>query len=163
VARTSIIDAHTHIYRTQAIGRQAMTSLNPNIEWNGTPEELRTCMAAFGISHSVGLVVTPTREMHEKAVASIPADVTGAERRLREAEMSGQMLARMGRNNQWGSAIGRDIPRDHAICKRGPRADGRRQAAVGGPRIGRERSEGNQAVADAAPGPCERPAAMARV
>ncbi len=110
MARTSIIDAHTHIYRTQAIGRQAMTPLNPYIEWNGTPEELRTCMAAFGISRSVGLVVTPTREMHEKAVASLPADVIGAERRLREAEMSGQMLARMGRNNQWGSAIGREFP-----------------------------------------------------
>src|SRR6266542_4388159 len=81
VARTSVIDAHTHIYRTQEIGRQAMTSLNPDIQWNGTPEELRSCMAAFGIARSVGLVVTPTREMREKAVAGLPAGLPDTERR----------------------------------------------------------------------------------
>lgn len=110
MARAPIIDAHTHIYRTREIGYQAMSSLNPNIAWNGTPEELRPCMAAAGIVRSVGLVVTPTREMREKAYASLPADLSMDERHRREAEIDRQMLGRMERNNRWGSAIGREYP-----------------------------------------------------
>lgn len=105
-----IIDAHTHIYRTREIGYQAMSSLNPNIAWNGTPEELRPCMAAAGIVRSVGLVVTPTREMREKAYAGLPADLSESERRQRQAEIDRQMLGRMERNNRWGSTIGREYP-----------------------------------------------------
>lgn len=110
MAREPIIDAHTHIYRTREIGYQAMSSLNPNIAWNGTPEELRPCMAAAGIVRSVGLVVTPTREMREKAYANLPSDLSADERRRREAEIDRQMLGRMERNNRWGSAIGREYP-----------------------------------------------------
>jgi predicted TIM-barrel fold metal-dependent hydrolase len=110
MAREPIIDAHTHIYRTREIGYQAMSSLNPNIAWNGTPEELRPCMAAAGIVRSVGLVVTPTREMREKAYASLPTDLSADERRQREAEIDRQMLGRMERNNRWGSTIGREYP-----------------------------------------------------
>lgn len=110
MARGPIIDAHTHIYRTREIGYQAMSSLNPNIAWNGTPEELRPCMAAAGIVRSVGLVVTPTREMREKAYASLPADLNADERRRREEEIDRQMLGRMKRNNHWGSTIGREYP-----------------------------------------------------
>lgn len=110
MARTGVIDAHTHIYRTEAIGHQAMSSLNPNIAWNGTPAELRACMAAFGVTRSVGLVVTPTREMREKAVAGLPAGLSAAERREREAAIDQQMRERMARNNRWGSALGPEYP-----------------------------------------------------
>jgi predicted TIM-barrel fold metal-dependent hydrolase len=87
-----------------------MSSLNPNIQWNGTPEELRTCMAAFGIARSVGLVVTPTREMREKALAGLPAGLADAERRERAAALEQEMLGRMERNNRWGSTVGREYP-----------------------------------------------------
>ncbi len=110
MARGPIIDAHTHIYRTREIGYQAMSSLNPNITWNGTPEELRPCMAAAGIVRSVGLVVTPTREMREKASAKLPANLSADERHRREMEIDRQMLGRMERNNRWGSTIGREYP-----------------------------------------------------
>ena len=105
MAHTLVIDAHTHIYRTQAIGHQAMSSLNPNIRWNCTPEELRACMATFGIARSVGLVVTPTREMREKALAGLGADLADDTRRARAAAIDREMLGRMERNNRWGSAV----------------------------------------------------------
>lgn len=102
MART-VIDAHTHIYRTEAIGHQAMSSLNPNIKWNGTPVELRRWMTECFIVRAVGLVVTPTREMREKALAALPPGLTGEQRRAREAAIGAEMVQRMERNNRWGS------------------------------------------------------------
>ena len=110
MARAVIIDAHTHIYRTEAIGHQAMSSLNPDIKWNGTPAELSACMAEFGIARSVGLVVTPTREMREKALMALPGDLTPGERREREAAIDQQMAQRMERNNRWGAEVPREYP-----------------------------------------------------
>ncbi len=110
MARTGIIDIHTHIYRDETIGRQAMTSLNPNIQWNGTPAEESRCMDAFGIVRSVGLVVTPTREMCEKATAALPSDLAPAEREERVAAIERHMVERMQRNNRWGAAVGKEFP-----------------------------------------------------
>ncbi len=110
-----IIDIHTHLWRTREIGRQALGGLGSGTttepEWAGTIEEHLQTMKDAGVERAVVLLVTPTREMRERAVQE-----RGAHGGPRWAENSGlaldrKLLERMDRNNTWGCAVAEQYPR----------------------------------------------------
>ncbi|MEE8442188.1 MAG: amidohydrolase family protein [Dehalococcoidia bacterium] len=105
-----IFDSHTHIYRTQDIGRQALGGLNPNLRHFGTIPELEQVVEGNGVSGAIVLTVTPTREMREKEVAGLSDELNPGERAARLKEINEVLLGRLDRNNSWGCEVGREHP-----------------------------------------------------
>ncbi|MFN8559733.1 MAG: amidohydrolase family protein, partial [Dehalococcoidia bacterium] len=107
--RFPIIDIHTHLWRTPEIGRQALAP-RPNIVWTGTVQEHLDTMKSGGVERAVVLLVTPTREMRERALRE-----RGSFGDPQWADSSGlaldrKLLERMDRNNTWGCAMGLHNP-----------------------------------------------------
>jgi predicted TIM-barrel fold metal-dependent hydrolase len=112
VNREPIIDVHTHLYRTPEIGRQALQGLNRErtfFEWTGTVSDHLDTMSASGTDYAIAILVTPTREMREKAVSGrgsseqLAPDASGI-------GLDQKLLGRLDRNNVWGCAAGQEHP-----------------------------------------------------
>lgn len=105
-----IIDVHTHVYRTPEIGRQAMEHAAHSLQWAGVIDELRALMQELGIWRTVIATATPTQIMREKALAQLPATLSGSEREKAESDIHTRMLQRLDHNNRWGCEVGRMHP-----------------------------------------------------
>jgi predicted TIM-barrel fold metal-dependent hydrolase len=102
-----IIDIHTHLWRTPEIGRQAA---GPGRPYTGIPSEHLATMASSGTDMAVGLLVTATREMRERAVRERKIDDNDTGPGQGGLALDEMLLRRLDRNNTWGCNVGREHP-----------------------------------------------------
>ena len=101
---------YAHVYRTAAIGRQAMQSCAHPQRWKGVIDELRATMRDTGIWRAVITTITPTQTMRAKALALLAPDLSLESRQKAETEIRERLLQRMDHNNLWGCEVGRTYP-----------------------------------------------------
>ncbi len=104
-----IIDIHTHLWRTREIGRQALGG-RPNLVWTGTIEEHLETMKPAGVERAIVLLVTPTREMRERALRERGAFGSPQWTENTGLTLDRRLLERMDRNNTWGCAVAQQYP-----------------------------------------------------
>jgi predicted TIM-barrel fold metal-dependent hydrolase len=105
-----IIDVHAHVYRTPEIGRRAIEHAPHPSQWEGLIDELQGLIHKLGIWRTVIATPTPTQAMREKALAQLPATLSGAERERAESDIHKRLLQRVDHNNLWGCEVGREHP-----------------------------------------------------
>ena len=108
-----IVDIHTHLFRTPAIGRQALLGLDPSrgeVNHTGVPENHLAEMKSDGVAYSVSLAVTPTREMRERALRERGAYGSPEWNANSGLSLDEKLLRRMDHNNAWACAIGQEHP-----------------------------------------------------
>src|SRR5438105_3615350 len=107
--RQPIIDIHNHMWRTPEIGRQALLGLNRNrtyFEWTGTVDDHIKNMAICGIDYSMCMLVTPTGEMRDAAIARLGPVDAGIADDAAGLGLDQKLLMRLDRNNVWGCRVG---------------------------------------------------------
>ncbi|MCH8189846.1 MAG: amidohydrolase [Chloroflexi bacterium] len=105
-----IIDAHTHTYPTQEIGRRAKGNAGDGNDLSGTVDDLEAAMAAGGISQAVMLCLQPYADMRDAALARLPDGLDGPARAKAEAEVEETLVGRQQRRNQWTCEVARERP-----------------------------------------------------
>lgn len=105
------LDAHIHIYRTAEIGIKSLASTNRVARWSGTTAEATGVMDKAGISAAIALVITPTRQMEEKAFSELSPSLTTNELAREKDRVRQMVLGRLDRNNEWGCEVGRETSR----------------------------------------------------
>lgn len=104
MAEYTIIDAHVHTYQTRDIGLQAKQGSNVT-DYAGTPDELLSVMEKTGISQAVMVNMLPLTDMRDAALASLPKELSPAERETAAKEVDARMLARLERRNTWTCSL----------------------------------------------------------
>lgn len=105
-----IVDIHTHLFRTPAVGRMAFTAHNPVIEYSGVPEDHIAGHKDAGVSYSASMVVTPMIEMRQRALLERGDYGTPVWEENSGLKLDQKLLTRMDHNNAWGSWVGQKYP-----------------------------------------------------